>query len=157
MSSRFHDDPARVKKQTEISSFQCKYFLETPGPGMNPAFCEDPFIRLQSWGANLQTNTVNLESDFRGLTRKLNRDHVEKNEYLAHKSSTNKVTYATSDPFVEQTRASHPAWTYRSFDPNRWEQPIHDPQDNLEKPFHNNIQTRILEKDGFETRHNRGF
>jgi hypothetical protein len=70
MSNRFHDDPAR-KKQTEISSFQCKYFLETPGPGMNPAFCEDPFIRLQSWGANLQTDTVNLESDFRGLTRKL--------------------------------------------------------------------------------------
>jgi hypothetical protein len=70
MSNRF-DDPARVKKQTEISSFQCKYFLETPGPGMNPAFCEDPFIRLQSWGANLQTDTVNLESDFRGLTRKL--------------------------------------------------------------------------------------
>ncbi len=157
MSTRFHDDPFRIKKQTEMSSFQCSYFLDTPGPGVNLPFCSDPFIRAQTWGANLQTNTVNLESDFRGLTRKLNRDDVNKNEYISHKASSNKVEYGTVDPFVEQTRATHPAWTYRSFDSNRWEQPIHKPQIFLEKQFHDNIQTRILEKDYFNSQNSRNF
>jgi hypothetical protein len=102
----------------------------------------DPFIRLQSWGANLQTDTVNLESDFRGLTRKL-RDDVEE-RYLAHKSLTKKVTYTTSDPFVEQTRASHPLGRIGRSTRIGGRNPS-DPQDNLEKPFYNNIQTRILE------------
>jgi hypothetical protein len=59
------------------------------------------------------------------------RDDVEKNEY-AHKSLTKKVTYTTSDPFVEQTVRRIPLGR---IDPNRWEKPIHDPQDNLENRF----------------------
>lgn len=157
MATRFFDDPARIKKQTEMSSFQCKYFLDTPGPGVNLPFCEDTHLRLQKWGANLQNNTVNLESDFRGLTRKLNRDDVNKNEYTRYKASSNKIEYGTVDPFVEQTRATHPCWMHRSFDPNRWEQPIHNPQDFLEKQFHDNIQTRILEKDYFNSQNTRNF
>jgi hypothetical protein len=155
MSSRFHDDPARVEKQTEMSSFQCKYFLDTPGPGLDLAYCSDPFVRIQRWGGNLQTNTVNLESDFRGLTRKLNRDDVNKNEYTKHKAESQKVEYSTTDPFVNQSRATHPAWTYRSYDASRWEEPIHDPQQFLEKPFHDNISTRILEKNCYETNRSR--
>jgi len=33
-------------------------------------------------------------------------------------------------------------------EPNRWEQPWLDPQANLEKPFHTNVQTRILRRNG---------
>ena len=58
--TRFHDDPNRIKKQIDESSFAGRYMLNTPGQGMNLPFSEDPQIRLQKWGANLQTNTVNL-------------------------------------------------------------------------------------------------
>ena len=43
----------------------------------------------------------------------------------------------------------HPAWMYRDLEQPRWEQPFLNPQANLEKGFHDNIQTRILEKDFF--------
>ena len=67
--TRFHDDEARIKKRLEESTFQGRYFLNVPGPGMDLAFHEDPQLRLQKWGANLHNNTVNLESDLHGLTR----------------------------------------------------------------------------------------
>ena len=53
--------------------------LDTPGPGMDLPFVEDPQLRLQKWGANLQTNTLNLESDLLGLSRKNNHDNVNHN------------------------------------------------------------------------------
>ena len=37
-------------------------------------FFEDPNVRLQQWGANLHNNTVEFESELRGLKRPLNRD-----------------------------------------------------------------------------------
>ena len=40
-----------------------RYMLNVPGNGSKPCFMEDPFCRLQKWGANLQTNSINLESD----------------------------------------------------------------------------------------------
>jgi len=79
--TRFHDDPSRIKKQVQISSFQGRYFLDTPGQGVDLPFLEDPNIRMQYWGANLRNNTINLESDLRGLSRKLNRDYVDVNDY----------------------------------------------------------------------------
>jgi hypothetical protein len=39
---------------------------------------------------------------------------------------------------------------YRDLEHPRWETPIINPQANLEKPFHDNIQTRILEKDFYQ-------
>ena len=74
--TRFHDDPARVKKQLEESTYQGRYFLNKPGAGVDLPFFEDPHLRLQGWGANLHNNTVNLESDLYGLSRTLNRDQI---------------------------------------------------------------------------------
>ena len=39
--TRFHDDPSRIKKQSEELSFQGRYFLNTPGQGMDLPF-EEP-------------------------------------------------------------------------------------------------------------------
>jgi hypothetical protein len=38
---------------------------------------------------------------------------------------------------------------YRVSEYNRWENPFINPQDNVERVFNWNIQTRILEKDNF--------
>ena len=147
--TRFHDDPARIRKQTEESSFAGKYALNTPGPGDKIPFMEDTQIRLQYWGANLMTNTVNLESDLRGLTRKMNRDLLNYNNYKIASANTSSVYYPSKDPFVDESRSSHPAWMFRDIEHTRWEEPLINPQANLEKNFHDNIQTRILEKDYF--------
>ena len=154
--TRFHDDPVRIQKQLAMSSFLGRYQLDTPGQGMDLPFMEDPQMRLQKWGANLRTNTVNLESDLRGMSRKLNRDYTNTNDYVANSVPAERVNYRNSDPFVEESRASHPAWTYRDLEQTRWETPFMNPQANLEKKFHDNIQTRILEKDNYNPG-NKGF
>jgi hypothetical protein len=148
--TRFHDDPIRIRNQVESSSYAGRYALNTPGQGLQLPFIEDPQMRLQYWGANLTTNTTNLESDLRGLTRPLNRDNIDKNNYITQAVSVSPVSFQSSQPYVEESRASHPAWLYKDLEQTRWEMPILDPQANLEKGFKENIQTRILEKDYFQ-------
>ena len=147
--TRFHDDPNRIKKQIDESSFTGRYMLNTPGPGMDLPFYEDPHMRLQKWGANLQTNTVNLESDLRGLSRTQNRDNITLNQHTKYQTSSSKPNYRTEQPFVEESRASHPAWMYKDLEQTRWEQPLLNPLNGLDKHFDENIQTRIIEKDNF--------
>lgn len=147
--TRFHDDPSRMYKQAQISSFQSRYFLDTPGQGMDLPFVEDPNIRMQKWGANLRNNTVNLESDLRGLSRKTNRDYLGVNEHTHHAVTASANMYRNEDPFVEESRTTHPAWMYKDLEQPRWEQPFLNPLNGLEKGFHENLQTRILEKDYF--------
>lgn len=144
--TRFHDDPYRIKKQIEESSGAGRYYLNTPGQGMDLPFIEDPQIRLQGWGANLRTNTVNLESDLFGMTRQLNRDLVD---YKSHSVTTSHIGYNDKKPFIEESRVTHPAWMYKDLEQSRWEAPYLNPLNGLEKVFNENIQTRILEKDHY--------
>lgn len=148
--TRFHDDPVRIQKQLEESTFVGRYRLDTPGNGLDLPFYEDPQLRLQGWGANFRNNTVNLESDLLGLTRPLNRDLVDINDYKINRVPTSQPTYRSSKPFIEESRASHPAWMFRDLEHSRWETPFLNPLNGLEKGFHENIQTRILEKDLFK-------
>ena len=55
--TRFRDDPHRIQKQLEESTYVGRYTLNTPGQGMDLPFNEDPHIRLQKWGAKLQLRT----------------------------------------------------------------------------------------------------
>jgi hypothetical protein len=148
--TRFHDDPYRIRKQVEESSFVGRYMLNTPGQGVDLPFMEDPQLRLQKWGANLTQNSINLESDLFGLTRPINRDYVDKNDYKKHAVFASPITYKNAQPFVEESRASHPAWMYKDLEQTRWENPLLNPLNGLDKPFHDNIQSRILEKDNFK-------
>ena len=146
--TRFHDDKHRVKKQVEESIYAGDYFINAPGPGIDLPYLEDPQIRLQKWGGNLRTNTISLENDLRGLTRKLNRDEVH-NEYSKKAPVSSSVNYSNVDPFVEESRVSHPAWMYKDLEQKRWEHPLINPQKqyNFDLPFKNNLHSRILEKD----------
>jgi hypothetical protein len=145
--TRFSDDPNRIRKQLEQTTFVGRYMLDVPGQGIDLTFFEDPQIRMQKWGANLRDNTVNLESDLFGMTRKLNRDIIDINDYKTYEVKTNEKQWGTSKPFVEESRASHPAWMYKSLEQDRWENPFLNPLDKVEKKFVDNLQTRILEKD----------
>ena len=147
--TRFHDDPCRIEKQLQESTGSGKYMLNVPGNGEKPCFMEDPFIRMQKWGSNLRTNTINLESDLRGLTRHTNRDCMKVNNYEKHRVKSRKVTYPSCNPSTEQTRATNPAWQLRDLEQVDWYTLPLNPQENTCMTFQNNLSTRILEKDNF--------
>lgn len=148
--TRFHDDEIRIKKQLQQQTFPGRYLLDVPGQGSSMPFQEDAHLQLQKFGANLRTNTINLESDLLGITRTIGRDDEREQNYKTHEVTSEQISYSKQQPFTEESRASHPAWMYRDLEHPVWEQPILDPQANLEKPFNDNIQTRILEKDYYK-------
>lgn len=146
MFTRFHDDEARIQQQMRAQTFAGRYAIATPGPGSQLSFEEDPQIRLQKWGANLRTETVNLESDLIGLTRNLTRDAQN---YQQTAVASTMPAYSVAAPRIEESRASLPAWQFRELEQPRWETPWINPQAHLEKSFPDNLPTRMLEKDYF--------
>lgn len=149
------NDEEKIKQKLQEHTFIGRYMLDTPGPGMNLNFSEDPQIRMQGFGANLCENYVNLESDLLGMTRKTNRDLVDINDFKQHAVSAPAMSWGVSRPFVDESRSSCPAFWFRSLEQNRWEYPILNPQNSIEMPFNYNVQTRILEKDNYKG--NEGF
>jgi hypothetical protein len=146
--TRFHDDPCRVKKQLQEMTGPGRYIINKPGWGDTPCYMEDPYMRMQQWGGNLRTNTTNLESDLMGLTRRLTKD-CDENNYKIEAAKSAPITYPTCSSFTGQSRVTDPAWWYRDLEQNhRYILPL-DPQENVCKPFQNNLNTRILEKDNF--------
>jgi len=147
--TRFHDDPCRINKQLQESTDPGRYMLNVPGNGDKPYYIEDPYIRIQGWGANLRTNTINLESNLKGLNQPLSRDCLQ-NNYLKTAVNTSPISYPSCCPsFVEQSRVTHPAWTYRDLEQTNWYYPQLNPQENVCFPFQNNLSTRILEKNNY--------
>ena len=147
--TRFHDDLCRIAKQLEESTNPGKHVLNTPGNGDKPYYMEDPFIRLQKWGANLNTNLLDIENDLKGLDRKLNRDCLKENNYENHKVNSRKIDYPNYGMFTEQSRASLPAWTFRDVEQTNWYYLHDDPQKYVEIPFTSNVYSRITEKDDY--------
>tara|TARA_Y100000996_G_scaffold232168_1_gene182728 strand:- start:68 stop:565 length:498 start_codon:yes stop_codon:yes gene_type:complete len=147
--TRFHDDPCRVEKNLQESTGAGRYMLNVPGNGSKPCFMEDPYIRLQQWGANLMTNPVDLDSKLRGLTTNLNRDCITDNDNVTNLSQSQTVNYPVCNPTTEQPRATHPAWTARDLEQVNWYTLPQDPQKNVLIPFENNVDTRMMERDNF--------
>lgn len=173
-SSRLFDDEVRIRKRNAIDTFEGRYHLDVPGNGADMPFNADPHIRIQKWGANFSTNMMDINSDLRGMTRPLNRDYVEINEY---KKFSVAPRIANSNPEVvnyvtDESRATNPAWVHKEQEMYRWhstmgatrlgsngtlEPPLINPIDLtfLKKPFHENLNTRILEKDYFKPKFSR--
>ena len=146
--TRFHDDPCRVKKQLQEMTGPGRYMINQPGWGDKPCYMEDPYMRIQEWGGNLRTNTINLESDLLGLTRTLTKD-CEENNYKKEAVKSKPISYPTCASFTDQSRVADPAWCYRHLEQVNWAILPLNPQENTCKPFQNNLNTRLLEKDYF--------
>ena len=148
--TRFKYDDCRTKKELQQSTDPGRWILNVPGNGDKPCYMEDPQIIPQKWGGNLRTNTINLESDLRGVNRQLNRDCLGKYEYQRYDVPNQAIQYPTCSTLTtEQSRATNPAWWYRDLAQTDWEYPPLNPQANVCIPFQNNLSTRILEKDYF--------
>ena len=147
--TRFHDDPCRINKQLQESTGIGRYMLNVPGNGSKPLYMDDPFIRMQKWGGNLMTNTVNLESDLFGLSRSSNRDDIQSNDYRVNAVKSERVQYESHLPSTDQSRATHPAWEFRDLEQTKYNILPLNPQQNVCFPFQNNLSTRILEKETY--------
>ena len=148
--TRFHDDPVRMTKEVEMSTYSGNYALNKPGPGIDLPFWEDTQIRMEKWGANLHNGFSDIESELKGIGQKLTK-HPDPQQYQRLQQLSSNITYKPSQPFVEESRTSHPAWQYRGMDRqySRWENPWLNPQAKLatEKQFLDNVHTRLVEKD----------
>lgn len=147
--TRFRDDPGRMAKSLEQMTFAGRYALDCPGPGVYAPFMADPQIRAQRWGANLRTDSTNLESELFGLGAPLNHNY-DRTYQDTRLSQGMPMSFPVSDVHVEESRASHPAFLYRDLEQPRWEAPILNPQANVELRFANNLDSRILARDGFQ-------
>jgi len=145
-STRFNDDDARIKKRLEESLSVGLYHLNTPGPGSQNPYVEDVNIRLQKWGANLRNNTIEMESDFRNMNNRLSKNLKN---YKDIEAVTSEISYPSEAAYVDESRASVPAWIFRDMETNRWEYPFEDKQKHIEIPFSFNEQSRMLLKDNF--------
>ena len=150
--TRFHDDTCRRLKQVQESTDPGLYYLNVPGNGVRPHYLDNNFVRLQKWGGNLSNNPVTIESDLRGLTRTLTRDHIIKNSYENNKVVNEMVKYPRNNTQTDQSRATHPAWTFRDIEQvNLTNTPIEF--NNISGiPFQNNISSRLTEKDDYNSK-----
>ena len=149
-NTRFNYDECRTKKQLQQSTDPGRWILNVPGNGAEPCYIEDPQIIIQKWGANLRTNTINLESELMGVNKPLSRDCLGKDNYKSYNVINEPIQYPTSKALsTEESRAIAPAWWYRDLEQVDWYYPPINPQENTCMPFLNNVNTRILEKDYF--------
>ena len=121
-----------------------------PGNGTSPCFFNDPQIRMQKWGANLETVVngapIDIDSDLKGVTK-----YSQKSQFPnAGVPKKEKNNYPIcGDALTDESRATHPAWMYRAL-PQTREYPLFlNPQENVCMRFHNNLNTRLLERDNF--------
>lgn len=155
--TRFRDDPDRIRKQLQQSTDVGRYLLNVPGQGDKPMYVEDPYLRAQLWAGNIMTNSVDIETELRGLSRTLNRDTPDNFHHAIRASQATRSNEMIACPTragsaVEQTRATHPAWMLRDVEQDNWKMLHFDPQEHVFRPFLNNLSTRILEKDNFKPR-----
>ena len=149
-NTRFNYDECRTKKALQQSTDPGRWVLNVPGNGSDPSYMGDPHIIMQKWGGNLRTNTINLDSDLRGVNRQIGRDCLGKDEYTSYNVPNEAIKYPTcNNLFTEQSRATNPVWWYRDLEQTNQQFPLLNPQANTCMPFQSNLSTRILEKDYF--------
>ena len=147
-NTRFNYDVCRTEKRLQESTGPGRYMLNVPGNGDKPCYMEDPYIRLQQWGANLRTNPIQLESELLGLDRRAgNKDCIEANAPKYNIGSA--VAYPTCGPVTQQPRATDPAWTARDLEQTNWWTLPLNPQENVCIPFRHNENTQLLARDYF--------
>lgn len=159
-NTRFFYDQIRNEKRNQETTDGCIYYLNTPGNGLNIPFIEDPNIRLQKWGANLQQNNITIENQLYGIDKKYHKYGMfhDSRDIDGLNNLGKNINYPKSKiVFSDTSRITHPVWTFRDID--RKERFLHfpliDPQENIWFKFDNNLNTRILEKNKYSMKNNK--
>ena len=147
--TRFHDDPNRILKTNLETSAMNDYVFNVPNNTESTSvYFEDPHLRMQKNGNTLCNNLIQIESELKTLGRNLNRDHINKNDYVKQQSIKMYIRPSNiKKNITNESRSSHPAWMLKGTGTYEPAYLFKDPQNNVEIPFHMNLDTNILEKD----------
>ena len=153
--TRFHDDPNRIQKTNLETNAINDYIFNIPGNTNDQNhYFQDPHIRMQTNGTTLYKQMIQVETELRGMERVLCRDHKLKNNYKNYEPIYRKIAPTSIDKTItKESRASHPAWVYRTRSQYRPDHLFEDPQKHVEIPFHSQLDTNILEKDYYNIKH----
>ena len=152
--TRAYDDKNRKNMFLEEDVNINRYMLNVPGNGTKPYFIEDPHIRLQKFGGNLSNNVINVNSGLKGIAGHLDRDCStikDKNEQML-KDNYSEISFPNNSAIItNESRTSMPAWQLRDLEQTNWNYLHFNPQHHTETLFENNISSRILEKDSYDS------
>ena len=147
MNTRFFYDDCRTIMANELSTYQGRYALDTPGNGTHPYYVNDPMIRCQKWAGNLYTNSVDLESQLFNVPKNEKNSKYNMN-YNYITCGSQQIQYPTTDYLTtEQSRSILPAHLFRDIPQQKYAYLPINPQANVCLTFQNNLSTRILDKD----------
>ena len=152
--TRFNYDDCRVKKKLQESTGPGRYMLNKPGWGANPYVFSDPQMRIGEWGGNVPKNMghpIDIETKLSNRNVKLSKYGCgNKYNHNITKSYVNVSYPVHSKCTTEESRVSHPAFTYVEKEIDRSHPLLLDPQANTVMEFKNNLNTRLLERDNFK-------
>jgi len=146
MLTNIRESIGRRNKEAEISTYQGRYYLDTPGNGTHLPYFTDSHMRIQkSSGVIGQSGTVDWESELRGITRPLAKGDIY--DYRASKLPIIARIHEHSEIISDESRSTLPAWTFRELEQDRWEKPFLNPIDKAIIPFDINMNIRRHECD----------
>lgn len=147
--TRFHYDRARTSKSLQESTDPGRWIFSTPSTG--ESFSVDPQLRIGKWGGNLCYNPVDIASDLDGRNTIISTYGNVRNVKEQPVVGTNEDM-----PYIDESRATHPAFMYRDLPHVRWEYPLLHPQEHLDFQIGNkNVSSRIIQKNNFVPKYNR--
>lgn len=157
-STRFNNDDSRIRKRLQESTDPGKWVLGAPGNGVDNPWVEDPHIRMQTWGGLWDERKWDLEAELRGQFPQPVKDCIlQKHEFMQPVYCADAVR-ARSKPGVtprdfgtDESRATHPAWSYRGIAKNRECPWLDESFQTLRHtiPCVTQVDTRRQLKDGF--------
>lgn len=154
--TRFHDDPSRVIKSNLETSSINDYMFNIPSNTNNKnVYIDDPHIRLQKNGNSQYSNLVGLEGELRYSNQGLTRDYIQSqyNRRTINHNSRKLEISNLNNGITDESRSTHPAWTFRTLQQYRPEHLFEDPQKNFALKFENNVDTNIETKDNYKKHH----
>jgi hypothetical protein len=149
-STRIRNDPIRISKENEIFTNEGRYQIDVPKWNNRHEFFQDPQIRIQTWEGNKYSNRIDIENAILSYNKPLSRDYPTKDVYTNYTPSNIKSPEYDNclKTITDDSRAVLPPFIFRDMEINRFEEPFLNPQNNIEIPFHTNINSKLIEKDG---------
>ena len=132
---------------------------ETCISGGNTRKTKNPKTKVVTQKQNVEKGTnqrrtggapIDIDSDLLGITRPLSKDCTKKEFPFAGVVFSMKKEYPTcGQEITSQSRTTHPAFLYRDLEQSNRYPLFLNPQENVCMQFHNNLNTRLLERDNF--------
>ena len=138
-----------------ITSYNLRYYLNTPATNCPTTYPVEPTTRIQKSGGSWVTGEwkTDVESDLRGINRMSTRIRAANNTPAAYDPRTNYMATrgVTSAPDHKEpvifNRLVNPPCTLRATGINRWEWLPYNPQSHFETPFDFFIPSRSIDKE----------